>query len=312
MKRRFLLAFIAILISVPACSRMVQNTPGSSAMPAGDSTRTLNHDGIERSYLLHVPPGYNETLPTAVVLVFHGGGGNAENAARMTGFDAQADQAGFLVVYPNGTGRLGDKVLTWNGGTCCGYAQENNVDDVGFVRAIIADLQGIAAIDTKRIYATGMSNGGIMAYRLACEASDLIAAIGSASGTQNIVPCEPQEPVSVIHFHGTNDQHLPYAGGVGVDSLTGVNYASVQDSIQFWLDFDQCPPTATIEEFADIQHSAYTSCAQGSGVELYTIVGGGHAWPGSSGPAWIGGDQPTMTISATSIIWEFFSAHPKP
>jgi poly(3-hydroxybutyrate) depolymerase len=115
-----LLAFIVILISMLACAR---NVPSTLALPVGDSTRTLNYDGLERSYILHVPPGYDEAHPMAVVLVFHGGGGNAENAARMTAFNTQADHSGFLVVYPNGTGRLGDLLLTWNGGTCCGYAQ---------------------------------------------------------------------------------------------------------------------------------------------------------------------------------------------
>ena len=307
--RRYLLPLALILIGVLACGRRVPDTP---ALPIGDSTRTLYHDGIQRSYILHVPPSYDAALPMVVVLVFHGGGGNAENAVRMTAFNTQADQSNFLVVYPNGTGRLGDRLLTWNGGTCCGYAQEQNVDDVGFVRAIIADLQSVTAIDTHRIYATGMSNGGIMSYRLACEASDLIAAIGPVAGTQNIASCEPQEPVSVIHFHGTNDTHLPYEGGVGDDSRTGIDYMSVQDTVQFWVDYNQCPPASEVEESADVRHIAYTDCASGSAVELYTLVGGGHAWPGSSGPAWAGGDQPVMTINATQIIWEFFSAHPKP
>lgn len=309
--KRHLVTF-AILISVLACARIIPNASAPSTLPTGDSIRTLNHDGLERSYILHVPSGYDRTHPTAVVLVFHGGGGNAENVARLTDFNTQADRAGFLVVYPNGTGRLRDKALTWNGGTCCGYAQEQNVDDVGFVRAIIADLQSVAAIDTKRIYATGMSNGGIMSYRLACEASDLIAAIGPVAGTQNIARCEPEEPVSVIHFHGTEDNHLPYDGGMGSTSLTGVNYVSVQASVRFWLDYNQCPSTPETEDFADIQHTAYTNCASGSAVELYTVVGGGHAWPGGNGPAWRGGDQPTTTIAATQIIWEFFAAHPKP
>lgn len=311
MKKRPLAALIAVLVGALACAR---NVPGASApavLSAGDSIRTLVHGSLERSYILHVPPSYDGTHPTAVVLVFHGGGGNAEHATRLTNFNRQADQAGFLVVYPNGTGQL-SKILTWNGGACCGYAQEHNVDDVGLVYAIIADLQRIAAIDAKRIYAAGLSNGGIMSYRLACEASDLIAAIASVAGTQNIHRCEPKEPVSVIHFHGTNDNHLPYSGGVGSASLTGVNYTSVRDTIQFWLDYNQCPSTPKQEEFADIQHIAYTGCASGSAVELYTIVGGGHAWHGADGPAWLGGDQPTMTISASQLIWEFFAAHPKP
>src|SRR5258706_5854499 len=307
--RRLLLAFSAILVGLLACAR---NVPSAPAVPGGDSPRRLTHAGLERSYMLHVPPGMDGTQPTAVVLVFHGGGGDGEQVARSTAFSAQADRSGFLAVYPNGTGRLGDKLLTWNAGTCCAYAREHNVDDVGFVRAIIADLQSIADIDTKRIYATGMSNGAIMSYRLACEASDLIAAIGPVSGTQNIAPCEPKEPVSVIHFHGTSDQHVPYAGGVGDASLTDVDFASVQDSLRFWLDYDRCPSTPRNDDFADVQHSAYTGCAQGSAVELYTIVGGAHAWPGSSGPGRVGGDQPTTSISATQLIWEFFAAHPKP
>lgn len=310
MKRHLIICLIAL--GLTACARDAVSNPASSAPPAGNSIRKLHHKGFERSYILHKPPGHDPTRPTAVVLVFHGGGGNAEQVARQTGFNIQADQAGFLVAYPNGTGRWRDKLLTWNGGRCCGYAQKENVDDVGFVRAVIADLQRIAAVDTQRIYATGISNGGILSYRLACEASDLIAAIGPVAGTQNLSRCEPKQPVSVIHFHGTADHHLPYDGGVGSQSKTGVNYSSVKDSVQFWLDVNRCPSTSTIREFADIRHLAYRGCAQGSAVELYTVVGGGHAWPGGSGPAWRGGDQPTRTISATRILWDFFAAHPKP
>lgn len=297
-----------VFIETPNPQSILSKTP----IPVGDSVRTLMHNGFERSYILHVPPSYDGTHSIAVVLVFHGGGGNAEHAMRLTGFNLVSDQAGFLAVYPNGTGRFRDIFLTWNGGLCCGYAQKINADDVGFVRALIADLQSFANIDTKRIYATGISNGGIMSYRLACEASDLIAAIAPVAGTQNVTRCEPKEPVSIIHFHGTNDNHLPYQGGVGSESLTGVHYTSVADSIQFWLEYNQCPSTPEVENFADIQHLAYSGCASGSAVELYTIIGGGHAWPGSGIPAWRGGDQPTKTIDASRIIWEFFVAHAKP
>jgi polyhydroxybutyrate depolymerase len=127
-------------------------------LAAGDTTRTLIHQDRERSYIVHVPPGYNPARPTLVVLVFHGGGGNAKNVQRMTGFSAKADAEGFIVVYPNGTGRLKDKLLTWNGGTCCGYAVRENVDDVGFAKALLEDLVGVANVDPQRIYATGMSN----------------------------------------------------------------------------------------------------------------------------------------------------------
>jgi polyhydroxybutyrate depolymerase len=307
-----LLAFIAILVSVLACGSNVPGIPAPLALPVGVSTRTLNYDGLERSYILYVPPGYDGAHPMAVVFVIHGGGGNAENAARMTAFNTQADHSGFLVVYPNGTGRLGDLLLTWNGGTCCGYAQEHNVDDVGFVRAILADLQSITAIDSKRIYATGMSNGGIMSYRLACEASDLIAAIAPVAGTLNYEPCQPSQPLSVIHFHGTNDTHLPYDGGVGSESRVGVEFASVQESVEFWTAFNGCNSQPQTTSFDDIQHRVWSGCRGGTSVELYIILGGKHAWPGSGGPAWAGGDEPTQSISASQLIWEFFALHPKP
>jgi len=237
---------------------------------------------------------------------------NGTYKAAESGFNQLSDEKGFIVVYPNGTGRLGDKLLTWNGGTCCGYAMTNNIDDVGFVRALVADLQASYKIDPKRIYATGLSNGGIMSYRLACEASDLFAAIGPVAGTLNYKQCAPSQPVAIIHFHGTDDTYLPYEGGYGPDSVGGVLFASVKESIDFWLAFNECQQPPQTEAFADIQHDAYVNCAAGTAVELYTILGGKHAWPGSDGPAWPGGDEPTQTISAASLMWEFFMAHPKP
>lgn len=301
--RRFAFFLFVLVLGVGACTRKTSD--------GADPAHTLIVDGLERTYILHVPASYDGSQPVPLVLNFHGGGGNALNQWRVSGFNQLADEEGFIVVYPNGTGRLGDKVLTWNGGTCCGYAQENNVDDVAFIRALVAELQTSLNIDPKRIYATGMSNGGIMSYRLACEAADLFAAIGPVAGTLNHSPCIPSQPVSVIHFHGTDDTHLPYGGGIGSESVTGVVYASVEQSIAFWLNANQCALTPQTESFADIQHDTYT-CAQGTAVELYTIIGGKHAWPGSEGPAWAGGDEPTQTISATRLMWEFFQSHPKP
>ncbi len=281
---------------------------GQAAQP--HVTRTLTHGGVERSYLLHVPRGHDATRSAALVLVFHGGGGNAESTARLTEFDRLADEAGFLVVYPNGSGRV-PKVLTWNGGACCGYAQRTQADDVGFVRAIVADVGAVAAIDRKRIYATGLSNGAIMAYRLACEAADLIAAIAPVAGTQNVEQCAPPGPVALVHVHGTEDAHVPYSGGVGARSLTRVRYASVEDSVRFWVRQNRCVVEPVERRFADVRHVAYRGCANGADVELYSIEGGGHAWPGAAAAAWRGGDRPSASLAATRIIWEFFAAHPK-
>ncbi len=310
MKKVSLLWAIFLLFGL-AC-RWSASTPGPT-LPAGDLTRSLTHEGRERSYLLHVPERLDFSQPLAVVFVFHGGTGNAQNALQMSGFNAVADQNGFLVVYPNGTGPLGsDKLLTWNGGGCCGYAQENKVDDIGFVRAIVADLQNLTAIDPRRIYATGMSNGGILSHRLGCEAADLFAAIAPVAGTLNFSPCEPSSPISVLMFHGTADQHLPYEGGVGAKSLAGVDFASVGESADFWTTFNGCNAQPQTESFADIRHETWSGCQEEAAVELYTILGGGHAWPGGNSSGRPGADQPTQTLSASQVIWEFFAAHPKP
>jgi polyhydroxybutyrate depolymerase len=258
-----------------------------------------------------MPGGYAPATATPLVLVLHGGGGDAERTIDTTGFNTQADQVGFIAVYPNGSGALQDKVLTWNGGNCCGYAQKHNIDDTAFIKALIEELSATYKIDPKRIYATGLSNGAIMAYRLACEMSGTLAAIAPVAGTQNVVSCQPEQPVSVIHFHGTNDQHLPYDGGVGKRSITGVAYQSVQDSVNFWVRQDACPLTPTIEKTGHITRSLYASCGQNSAVELITVEEGGHAWPGGRA-AWSGGDEPTQEISATAVMWDFFAAHPKP
>ena len=288
----------------------IRRAPG---LPAGDITRTLTHAGRERRYILHVPESLDRRQPAALVFVFHGGSGNAESAIHMTQFNQVADQHGFLVVYPNGTGALSsDTLLTWNGGACCAYAQANNVDDVGFARAMVADLQTLIPIDRRRVYAAGMSNGGLLSHRLGCEAADLFAAIAPVAGTLNFSPCVPTRPVSVIMFHGTADEHLPYNGGVGPKSFVGVDFASVQESVELWTAFDGCSPEPQTAAFDDIQHRAWRNCAGGAEVELYTIVGGGHAWPGGNSSGRPGADQPTQTISASQLIWEFFAAHARP
>jgi polyhydroxybutyrate depolymerase len=302
----FVLLFLAL--GIAACYRSYEVTPS----PSPDAVRSLTFDGLQRSYILHIPALFDNSHPIPLVFDFHGGGGNAQSQLRMSGFNVLADEKTFIVVYPNGTGLLEDKILTWNGGTCCGYAVKHNIDDVGFIRALLVDIGSSYKIDPRRIYATGLSNGGIFSYRLACDASDLFAAVGPVSGTLNISPCEPKEPVSVIDFHGTADEHLPYNGGVGDKSLAGVPFASVKDSIDFWVDYDKCGTIPQTEKFSDIQHDVYSNCAKGTEVELYTILDGKHAWPGSSGPAWPGGDQPTQSISATQLMWDFFNAHPKP
>ncbi len=299
-------ALLVLVFCILVCVR------SNNSAPSNDVVHTLTFGGVQRSYILHLPVPFDAAYALPIVFDFHGGLGNSQSQMLMSGFNALADEKTFIVVYPDGTGLLGDKLLTWNGGTCCGYAVKQNIDDVGFVRAVLDDVASTYKVDLKRVYGTGLSNGGIFSYRLACDASDVFAAIGPVSGTLNLSPCEPKGPVSVIDFHGTADEHVPYNGGVGDQSLSDVPFASVKDSVDFWVNFDKCRTTPQTEKFSDIQHDVYSNCASGTGVELYTIIDGKHAWPGSQGPAWPGGDQPTQSISATKLMWDFFAAHPKP
>lgn len=303
---RFLLAGCALLLATLSCAR--QTTPTRN-LPV-DSVRELTHDKRTRDYHVHIPASVDLTQPVPLVMVFHGGGGKAENAKRMSNFDALADEEGFIVVYPNGTGPREVEVYTWNGGTCCGNAMLENADDVGFARAILADMQTITNIDLKRVYATGMSNGGILSYRLGCEAADVFAAIAPVAGTLNFAPCTPSEPVAVIHFHGTEDEHILYNGGSGPESIVQVDFVSVQDSIGFWVAFNRCNPQPATSQFNEIQHEVWDGCEGGSSVEMYTIIGGKHTWPGSEARR-VSGVESNHSISATRLIWEFFAGHAK-
>ena len=297
-------ALLALLLAVP-----------SHRAAAADLQRSLVSDGIERSYSLHLPPGSASRPRVALVVVLHGGGGNAETAARQTRFSAEADRAGFIVAYPNGTAAAGARGtarhLTWNAGGCCAYAMAHGIDDVAFIRAMVAAIAAEHGIDPRRVYATGMSNGAMMAYRLACEASDVFAAVGIVSGVVVSAPCAPAQPVAVIHIHGSADENVPLAGGVGRKSLTRTVYPPVAQSIALWVRADGCSAqSAEAQPAPGISEALYQGCRAGTAVSFYQIAGGGHSWPGGERMAFFL-DPPSPAMSATPVIWEFFAAHPR-
>jgi polyhydroxybutyrate depolymerase len=208
-----------------------------------------------------------------------------------SGLDDIADVANLLVVYPEGVER------SWNaGGAQPGYAAANDLDEAAFVGQMLSDLGTVASIDPKRIYAVGMSQGGTLAYRLACEMSDIFAAIAPVAAFKpRLPPCRPQQAVSVIHVHGLADEIVPYSGG-GPYGLP-----PVEPGIKFWVDFAGCFGSAVVERLSNgVTHTAYASCEAGTAVELYTIESGHHVWPQED------------LFPATEILWEFFAAHPKP
>ncbi|OPY75328.1 MAG: Esterase PHB depolymerase [Syntrophorhabdus sp. PtaU1.Bin058] len=296
---------------------VARHAPAETYGRPGYHDGSLTHAGMARTYRLYIPTIYVVQKPKSVplVIVLHGGGGNAKNAARVTGFSQKANTEGFIVAYPDGTSWIGRNIfLTWNSGNCCGYALENNIDDVGFIKALIEKLEKELPIDPKRIYVTGISNGAMMSYRLACELSDKIAAIGPVAGALNVKDCNPAYPVSVVIFHGKFDDHVRYNGGKSLKMAdnhdrtdTPVSYA-----VSFWTKNDQCSATPEREEKGRLVKELYTGGLSGTEVLLYTIMDGGHAWPGGKKLGYIGADEPIYGVSATDLIWEFFKNHPKP
>lgn len=291
----------------------------ADSLSSGDYRRTVNSGGLERNYLVHVPPRYDGKKPLPVVLIFHGGGSNAAMTVRYTGLNDKADAAGFIAVYPNGTGRV-ERALTWNAGNCCGYAQRHQIDDVAFVSALLDDLEKVSSVDRRRIFATGISNGGMMSYRLAAELSDRIAAIAPVAGTLGIDDVKPKRPVSVLHFHGTDDKFLPFAGGRGAKSITQTVFHLVEQTLSTWVKINGCPvlpKTTKVPHVAKdemrVTRREYGAGKNGAEVVLYLIEGGGHTWPGRHPLVEIEFLGPTTgDISANDLMWSFFEKHPLP
>jgi len=280
---------------------------------AAEQTVTIQSGGRERTAIVHVPPGAVAGRPMPLVLVLHGGGGSAEGAIRMARMNGDADRLGFLAVYPNGTGAFKGSLLTWNAWNCCGYALKHGVDDVAFLRTLVARLESDHSVDPKRIYATGLSNGSMMVHRLGCEMPDVVAAIAPVAGAMNTDSCRPANPVSVVMFHGTADQHALYFGGDtrGFFGNAPRHDRPIPDVFAAWSRIDGCSSSGK-ETTGHVTKETCSSGRGGSEVVLYTIEGQGHAWPGGTPGLHNGNvDRPTTEISATDIMVRFFLAHPK-
>jgi polyhydroxybutyrate depolymerase len=259
-----------------------------------------------------VPESLNAEVSRALVIVLHPGLGNAAIAARMTGMSTKAGKEGFFVAYPQGSGTLPDRLLTWNAGKCCGYAKAHKVDDVGFVKRLIDTVKSEHNIDSNAVFITGMSNGAMMAYRLACELSDTVAAIAPVSGSLDIEHCRPEHPVSVIIFHGLKDKRIRFEGGKPhkqADWHERVDL-SVDEAAAFWVTHNECDASPETTETDTLLVRRFSRGKANSEVVLYALKEQGHAWPGGTkGRA--AGDEPSREISATDLMWDFFLEHPK-
>ncbi|HXT51692.1 MAG TPA: PHB depolymerase family esterase [Thermoanaerobaculia bacterium] len=299
-------SLVWLLAALAAAAPQARLAPGNHRV-------TLHHDGRARRYLVHVPPAAASGRALPVLLSFHGAGGSPAGHQRFTQTDSLADRKGFLVVYPEGTDSGG--LLVWNAGTCCGPRVAGQVDDVGFALAVVDDLARRVTVDPHRLYATGISNGGMMAHRLAAEASTRVAAIAPVAGGLVYPRLAPGRPVPVLHIHSLDDPIALYRGGLR-GRLAGVERMNpnIDRMMARWAAADGCTggPDVATERRDARGHTArllsWSGCAGGSAVRLWQLTGAGHVWPGqqlSRGLRLLG--TPTTVIDANEEIWKFVS-----
>lgn len=299
---------IASLFLVVSCRK--NDSPPDTAYRFSSS---ITVDGNARTYVVNLPPNYYDHADFSLVIGLHGGGGSGEQFEKSSYLTDKANASKFIVVYPDGiqgTGIL--KARTWNAGYCCDYASENNINDVKFISELIDKLVTDYKINPKKVYATGHSNGGMLAYRLACEIPNKIAAIAPNATTMVVKqPCNPGRPVPILHMHSVLDQHVPYTGGVG--SGVSKHYNPPIDSVlNVWQQKNQCAqPAKVILDNSSYKLTKWYDCPGNVSVHYYLTKDGGHSWPGGESGS-IFGDEPSTAINANDLLWEFFQQHQVP
>ncbi len=270
---------------------------------------TLMIFGRNRFFKVHLPLGYTVQKEYPVVFVFHGGGGNPDNIEKTTDFSTKADKEGFIVVYPYGTGSFPKKLLTWNTWDCCGYADKKNIDDVSFIKKVLEIIKTKYSVNQNMIFATGLSNGGMMCYLLACEMPDQFAAVAPVAATMfDENQCTANSEISMIIFNSIDDKHIPYEGGIGDESIVKVEKMPVEKVVNFWVNKFNCV-LLNKTEVSSYNKIDYMN-KKGTEIIFYKMMGGGHSWPGGERGRFRA-DKPVKDVSATDLIWEFFKNHPK-
>lgn len=309
-----------VLPQLARLQTIVREAVQSPAVAGAATTVALEHDGRERRYHLHVPPHAANIVGMPLLVVLHGGGGSGEQVRAATGLAEAGVRAGFVVAFPDGTGPLRGRLLTWNSGGIEVYASQHDVDDVGFVRAVVHDVMRRVPIDDTRVFAAGHSNGGMMCHRLAREAADVFAGIAVVAGAMNFTAVDATSPIAVLIVHGSEDQHVRYDGGAPRAALgrSGERSdASVQAAVDYYLARNGLVGYPEAEQDGKVRRETW---ARGKGgkptlpVRRITLDGGGHAWPGSSETPRLLADTP-FPFDASAEILSFFatlSAVPPP
>jgi polyhydroxybutyrate depolymerase len=302
------------------------NEPGEYG--PGDYGRWLGKSqGRDRFYIFHVPKGYKKGTAMPVVMVLHGGGGNPGVARFQSGMSDVADRENFIALYPAATNATyTDRLLYWNAGMTPKDKRQKDIDDVAYFNAVLDDLPKWFTIDPKRIYATGISNGAHMSYRLGTQLSNRIAAFAPVAAQRAVGEFygPPSRPVSLIVFHGKKDGYLPYDGGPTYKSaFEDEMFKPEQECIATWAKHDGCEGAPATETKGNAHLQRWGGCKDGSEVELWTLDDGGHTWPGGKVTKLEakGGIVPNprasvgpvnKDINASQLMWEFFKRHPLP
>jgi polyhydroxybutyrate depolymerase len=287
MTRSRLLSYASVLLAIclASCDGSAA-TPAASPTPSGVQHASITVNGLKHIYRLYVPPSLDLKQAAPLVLLLHWDGGSGEEMAAATGYDQQAAKHKFIAVYPHSSSNAWDA------------ATGDTAIDLTFISRLLDQLTTDFRIDETRIFVAGVSNGAMMAHRLACQLSDRIAAIASVSGALLINDCSPAKPVSILEMHGTADSTVPYAG----DSF----FPPTASTIQRWVTLDGCTgkPAQTVSGITTT--SSWTGCRGGSVVRLDTVAGGQHSWY-STDPALRGSQSVAGEPDATQATWEFFT-----
>jgi polyhydroxybutyrate depolymerase len=307
-------AAVIALVSAVACSIDGPTGAGESGVwSAGTSAHATPVGALTRTFLVHVPPkkrlnSSSLPLPWPLVIVLHGSGADAGSVEQQSGMDSLADASRFLVAYPNGKGGAFDFYPSdWNAGNCCGAAYRDNIDDLGFITALIQEVSLHVPVDVHRIYVAGFSAGGRMAYHVACQLAPSIAAIGVISGSLVDNGCTPATKVPLFAVHGTADPEVPYDLDAPAPIGTVPAVAdSLPPSVQYWTALNACTAGSDSTTAADVVRTIFTPCSAAD-VNFYAIEGGTHGWPG--GPVDPGSQPPMNELKASVLMWQFFIRH---
>lgn len=298
--------------------------PQSGDTPSGTYIKKLPITvmGVRRSYLVHVPPDYQTAGSLPLVVVIHGAFSTAGEFERQSGFSELADREKFIVVYPNGAYGILGFLQHWNAGHCCGKAAAENINDTGFLDAVIADVSERLTIDTHRVYMVGFSNGGMMAYRYAAERSEVVAAMAAVAASIGgrasevdpvwVIP-PPARPVPLIAFHGEEDRNVPYDGGRSPAKEGTREYFSVEQSINFWVQHNKCLEVPRRDALYNglISRQIWGDKVRDECVVLFSLEEWGHIWPGTYFTDSLEDDNPLKGFDAAEIIWQFLRGHPR-